>query len=87
MRYSYIPLVFAAGAFAAPQSSGLEGLSQCSQAAVLVAIASTGCAPTDTKCVCESPGFADSAKAAIVASCGAGDAECRMRCSPCHISD
>ncbi|ETN36565.1 uncharacterized protein HMPREF1541_08843 [Cyphellophora europaea CBS 101466] len=74
MYRSYLPLLAViSAAIAAPQSSGLEGLSPCAQSAALLAIGSTNCQATDTACLCTGTAFQDAVKAGIATRCGDAD--------------
>lgn len=86
MRHSFTSLIFVASAYALPQSSGLEGLSQCAQGAALTAITATGCGLTDVPCICKYPDFQSVLAAGITTACGAADADGKSEAADASLS-
>ncbi|KIW18520.1 hypothetical protein PV08_02808 [Exophiala spinifera] len=78
MRYVvYIVALVTKLALAIPQvdSSQLSALPPCARDAAAAALGSSGCALSDTTCICNSKAFQDAITTTILQSCSAGDVQ------------
>jgi hypothetical protein len=73
MYKQFLPVAFAAVAFAAPQVPDLSALPACAQGIVLSQINATPCG-TDIACVCRGSSFVGNLRNLITAQCGEADA-------------
>ncbi|KAL6404499.1 hypothetical protein AUP68_13892 [Ilyonectria robusta] len=70
---------FVAALVSAPVlAQDLTSLPACAQTCALNAISSTGCAPTDAKCICESTSFLSSVESCISTACNATDQQATL---------